>query len=93
MQRRHKNLHRRVKEGKKSRIRDRNRSSINTNKDKRPIINIQRGTRRHYKRNTETTDNGGQKSDIYSLTKNHDGHIQKQSHEKSKDQKNEVAHW
>jgi hypothetical protein len=32
---------------------------------KKPIINIQRGTKRHHRRNTETTDNGGQRSDIY----------------------------
>jgi ribonuclease HI len=35
-------------------------------------INIQRGTRSHHRRNTEATDNGGQRSDIYWPTKHHD---------------------
>jgi hypothetical protein len=56
--------------GRKSRIHVRNQSAINT---KRPIINIQRGTRSHHRRNTEATDSGGQKSDIHILIKHHDG--------------------
>jgi hypothetical protein len=60
-----KDPHRRVQKGRKSRIRGRNRSAINTKKDKRPIINIQRETRSQHRRNTEDTDNGGQRSDIY----------------------------
>jgi hypothetical protein len=64
-QRPHKDLHRRVKEGRKRRIRGHNKSAINTKKDKRPLINIQRGTRSHHRCNTEATENGGQRSDIY----------------------------
>jgi hypothetical protein len=52
-------------EGRKSEIRGPNRSAINTKKNKRPIINIQRGTRSHHRRNTEATDNMGQRSDVY----------------------------
>jgi hypothetical protein len=44
---------------KKKRIRSCNRSAINTKNDKRPIINIQCGSRSHHRRNTEGTDNGG----------------------------------
>jgi hypothetical protein len=43
--------------------------------------------RSHHRRNTKTTDNKGQRSDIYWLTKHHDGRIRKQPHEKSEDQK------
>jgi hypothetical protein len=37
-----------------SRIRGRNRSAINTKKDKRPIISVQRATRSHHRRNTRS---------------------------------------
>jgi ribonuclease HI len=40
----------------------------------------------------EATDNGGQKSDIYWLTKHQDGPIWKQSYEKSEGQKDEANH-
>jgi hypothetical protein len=44
IQRPHKDPHQHVQERRKSRIHGRYRSAINTKKDERPIINIQRGT-------------------------------------------------
>jgi hypothetical protein len=49
---------------KKKRIHGHNRSAINTKKDKRPIINIQRRTKSHHRRNTKAT-NQDYQSDIH----------------------------
>jgi hypothetical protein len=84
----HKDLHQRVKEGSKSRIRGRNESAINTKKDKRPsIFTTEQEAVIDAIQKLPTTGVRGVIFTYLLTIKPLDGRIWKQPQEKSEDQK------